>query len=309
MKVYIGITDSKWYENLSKRTDLEEVNFWQPGGQNEFQALNIGELFLFKLHSPLNYIVGGGFFTHFTRLPVSLAWEAFGINNGASTFIEMNRLIQQYRKITEADKGDYKIGCIILNQPFFLKRDAWIPVPADWSPNIVQGKTYDIETEAGKKLWEEVQLKLKNSTIVEPVLEVAEERARYGEPILVKPRLGQGGFRVLVIDTYNRRCAVTLERTLPALDAAHIKPFNVSGPHELQNGILLRSDIHHLLDTGYVTISNDLHFEVSKKIKEEFENGRDYYAMHGRKLTLPVEKTYWPEKEYIEWHQENVFRG
>jgi putative restriction endonuclease len=40
----------------------------------------------------------------------------------------------------------------------------------------------------------------------------------------VQPRLGQGAFRLLVTDAYQRRCAVTGERTLPVLDAAHIRP-------------------------------------------------------------------------------------
>jgi hypothetical protein len=39
-------------------------------------------MFLFKLHAPRNFIVGGGFFTRFVQLPMSLAWESFGDGNG-----------------------------------------------------------------------------------------------------------------------------------------------------------------------------------------------------------------------------------
>ena len=61
MKLYVGVTDSNWYNYLAnKRPD--ELNFWQPGGKQTFQAVGPNELFLFKLHSPMNYIVGGGFF-------------------------------------------------------------------------------------------------------------------------------------------------------------------------------------------------------------------------------------------------------
>ena len=63
--------------------DLPEVNFWAPSG-TEFKALQPGELFLFKLHAPRNFIVGGGVFAHANVLPCSLAWEAFGEANGAS---------------------------------------------------------------------------------------------------------------------------------------------------------------------------------------------------------------------------------
>jgi hypothetical protein len=83
----------------------------------------------------------------------------------------------------------------------------------------------------------------------------------------------------MVTDAYSRRCAITGERTLPALEAAHIKPFAQGGSHEPTNGLLLRRDIHALFDAGYVTVTPDMHFRVSRRIKEEYENGRHYYAL------------------------------
>jgi putative restriction endonuclease len=105
---------------------------------------------------------------------------------------------------------------------------------------------------------------------------------RYGEPTLIRPRLGQGAFRISVTDVYDRRCAVTGERTLPLLDAAHIRPYSHGGEHEITNGLLLRTDIHRLFDLGYVTVSSDGKFEVGRRLKEDFENGKYYYAMHGQ---------------------------
>ena len=137
----------------------------------------------------------------------------------------------------------------------------------------------------------------------------AGERARYGEPVLIKPRLGQGAFRVLVTDIYHQRCAVTGERTLPALEAAHIRPFAEGGPHEASNGLLLRRDIHSLFDLGYVTVTADHRFEVSRRIKEEFENGRDYYRLHGSEVAVPDKKGEAPDKEALSWHNENRFLG
>jgi putative restriction endonuclease len=93
------------------------------------------------------------------------------------------------------------------------------------------------------------------------------------------------------------------------LEAIHIKPYSNSGPHRVDNGVLLRSDIHKLFDTGYVTITPDYHFEVSRRIREDFENGRDYYAMNGRTLVLPLRKEFQPSPHFIEWHNENIFLG
>jgi len=61
-------------------------------------------------------------------------------------------------------------------------------------------------------------------------------------------------FRVIVTDAYDRRCAMTGERTLPVLEAAHIKPYGSGDPHALENGLLLRSDLHILFDQDYITV-------------------------------------------------------
>ena len=92
LKRYVGITDYDWFGTL-KQARCDEVNFWKPGGKTNFKALNEGDLFLFKLHNPNNYIVGEGFFLKFSILPSSLAWEAFGIGNGAKNLIELNNRV------------------------------------------------------------------------------------------------------------------------------------------------------------------------------------------------------------------------
>jgi len=305
----VGVTDNEWFAFLSNLPEIDEVNFWQPGGKQHFRTLGLGEPFLFKLHSPRDYIVGGGFFAHNSILPLSLAWDAFGEKNGAWSLEEMRARTEKYRRKVPSHTEDYQIGCILLQQPFFFEEKDWIPAPADWKQPIVQGKGYDTASGLGKKLWEDVQLRLQAREDLWREARLTDIEGGYGPPQIVMPRLGQGSFRVLVTDVYQRRCSVTQERTLPALDAVHIKPFGKSGPHSVNNGVLFRSDIHKLFDAGYVTISKDCHFEVSKRIKEEFENGRDYYAMHGRSLYLPPDKGLRPGPEFISWHNENVFRG
>jgi putative restriction endonuclease len=98
MKGFIGITDNDWFAFLSQQPGIDEVNFWQPGGQTQFRYLNAGEPFFFKLHSPQNFIVGVGFFAHSTILPVSLAWSAFGVKNGVISLSEMRSRTEKYRR-------------------------------------------------------------------------------------------------------------------------------------------------------------------------------------------------------------------
>jgi putative restriction endonuclease len=308
VKFWIGVTNNEWFNFLSTRSP-DEVNFWQPGG-TPFKALQPGEPFLFKLHSPLNYIVGGGFFVRHSILPISLVWNAFGEKNGAEDFESFRARIIRLRRQIKRDEIDPLIGCNILINPFFFQKDEWIPTPKDWSPNIVQGKTYDTNKSIGSALWADVQNRLKRigKLVVTGADKVAEEVALYGAEYLTRARLGQGAFRVLVTDTYNRRCSITKERTLPVLDAAHIKPVAESGPHRIDNGILLRTDLHKLFDLGYMTITTDLHVEISRRIKEEFENGREYYALQGAQLHVPADPIYRPSREYIEWHNQVKYK-
>jgi putative restriction endonuclease len=145
-------------------------------------------------------------------------------------------------------------------------------------------ETYNTDDAEGLALWEAVNERLNQL----PMPGTSESpQARYGEPHLIHPRLGQGAFRVLVTDIYQRRCAVTQGRALPVLEAAHIRPYGEGGSHEATNGLLFR-DIHSLFDAGYVTVSTDLRFELSRRIKEEFENGRHYYAHHGQPISVPT---------------------
>jgi putative restriction endonuclease len=303
MRSFVGITDFDWFTLLSGQGSLDEVNFWQPGGNRQFRALSPGELFFFKLHSPRNFIVGGGVFAHSSLLPTSLAWSAFGLGNGVRSLQEMRERTLRYRRNSSEDREDFTIGCILLTQPFFFPEERWVSVPSDWSPNIVQGRSYDLTIEPGATLFRQVQEALE-------ILQIQDGSApRYGEPLAVHPRLGQGSFRVLVTDAYDRRCALTGERVLPVLEAAHVRPYAAGGVHRIDNGLLLRSDFHTLLDRGYVTVTENLHLEVSPRIHDEFHNGREYYALHGRRLRVPNRPEMALLPENIIWHNENVYLG
>jgi putative restriction endonuclease len=304
INLVVAVTDSHWFELLRQQSNVAEVNFWAPSAAN-FIALKPGELFLFKLHSPRNFIVGGGIFAYANKLPCSLAWEAFGLANGATSAQEMRERIARYRKTSQQDRSDFEIGCRILTQPFFFEERDWIEVPQSWSPNIVSLKTYNTLAGEGLQLWEAVTERLSRAQVSVTI----EVDARFGAPHLIQPRLGQGAFRVLVTDVYRRRCAVTLERTLPALEAAHIRPYGDGGEHEACNGLLLRRDIHSLFDAGYVTVTPDLRFEVSRRIREEFDNGKHYYALHGNKIELPANVSQRPNPIALTWHNEQRFRG
>ncbi|WP_338870300.1 HNH endonuclease [Spirosoma sp. SC4-14] len=309
MEYYLGTTDWRWYNYLTKQAP-EDVNFWQPGGRSAFRVLNPGGAFLFKLKSPYNAIGGIGFFAAQSQIPLSTAWDTFQSRNGFDTLEEFRSVIQKYRRNSERNPT---IGCIALTNPVFFEKEDWIPTPENWSPSIVQGKTYSTQDEIGLKLWQQTETVLKryltSSLDTKNSFAVAEESPQYGNSILRKVRIGQGAFRLSVIDAYNKRCAITGEKTLPVLEAAHIKPFAESGPNQTSNGLLLRSDMHKLFDNGYITITPEFRIEVSKRIKEEFDNGREYYQYHGKNLLiLPESEINKPLPLYLDYHNTAIFR-
>ena len=306
MKVYVGITDTDWLRYL-RSCKAEEMNFWRPRATSQFKVLEPNELFLFKSKYPENKIIGGAFFVRHTTLPLELAWKAFGDKNGMPDLLHFRRKIQELRRDSEYNPV---IGCTVLTQPFFLDDESKIDPPSDWSPNIVTGKSYEIlPGSEGLRLFEAAQTFFS----LEPKVEEGENGGpamRFGKEQLIKPRLGQGGFRIVVMDEYSRRCAITGEKTLPVLEAAHIKPYSENGPHQISNGILMRSDLHTLFDNGYLTLTKEFHVEISRRIKEEFSNGREYYALHGKRLvSLPGNTANQPDPIFLEWHQSNCYKG
>ena len=131
----------------------------------------------------------------------------------------------------------------------------------------------------------------------------------YSDPFLQPRRLGQGAFRALVTDVYHRTCAITQERALPALDAAHILPFSDVRAHSVQNGILLRSDVHRLFDAGYITVTPDHRVEASQRMKDDFNDGDNYLKLHGSGVWVPDDPALRPDEAALQWHNEKVYRG
>ena len=145
VRAYVGVTDGDWFRFVAGR-GLEEVNFWQPSGGRGFQALQPGELFLFKTHyrdRVSNQIVGGGFFLDHVVLTLREAWQFFGEGNGAPTMEDMSARIARYRREPIAPGEDPRIGCLILEGVRFFAESEYRSAPPGWSSNIVQGKAYE----------------------------------------------------------------------------------------------------------------------------------------------------------------------
>lgn len=318
MQGYVAVTHYDWFQHLAPRRFWDEVNFWRPSAHHNFKG-EPGTPVFFKLKAPHNAIGGFGLVSSFSRLPDWLAWECFGEANGASTFREMQGRLNEIRERNgfQQDGPIPQIGCILLANAVFFPQELWVRQPSDWSPRNLTNQKYDMSTGEGLRIWQECQERLhlvQRQMFEFPVSAVAEAALaagaeRFGAPQLVRPRLGQGSFRVVVTDAYQRACAITGEHSLPVLEAAHIRPYSLEGPHETTNGVLLRADLHRLFDQGYLTITPTLQVEVSRRLKTDYENGKAYYPLHGSQIFQPTALADRPSAALLQWHNESVYRG
>ena len=332
MNLFIANTDTDWYRHLSRLAarpnGLDEANFWKPSGNVGFRALSFGEPLVFKLKKPHNHaIVGFGLFAAFRRLSVQEAWDAFEEANGAASLAEVVARVGKYVKTPAGEPlpRTHRIGCILLAAPVFFPREMWVPGPKDWPETLPGGMGYDPTTGEGYRIWQACieraatlgqALDLSDLTgastgtsaepEAQPPLFNVDRAERYGARYTVRPRLGQSTFRYALEQAYGR-CAVTGEHSLPALDAAHIVPFGEGGDHALENGLLLRADVHRLFDSGYVTVTPDYEFRVSRRLREDYDNGKVYYRHDGQTIWTPGAPYPKPDPVRLELHSTKRF--
>jgi putative restriction endonuclease len=310
VRAYVGVTDWDWYEFLRAR-DATEVNFWQPSGGRRFGAIPQGAPFLFKTHySHGNRIVGAGFLSGWASLPMSRAWEFFGEGNGCATELEMRRRIGKYRGRLDDGRSDPEIGCIMLRDVrFFDPQEAPGPPPG-WAANIVQGRSFELASPEGSHLEEVLAALLRghiDGTSDEPGSVAGDV---FGTPRLAPVRVGQAAFKALVQEAYGRRCAVTGDKIVPVLQAAHIRPVTAEGENRIDNGLLLRSDVHTLFDRGYLGVHPARKsLLVSPRLRADWGNGEEFYQIEqaGDPIAMPARSADRPHQEFLTWHADTVF--
>jgi putative restriction endonuclease len=313
---FIALTDKSWFDFLSSRAagrPLDEVNFWSPKSTDPLKSLTPGEPVFFRLKSPIDSIAGYGFFAHFSILELREAWRMFGDKNGDPDEVRFLERIGRYRRVDLLSPSAPRavLGCTILRDAVFWPRERWRAWGSGlgWSRNIVRGKT---ETNPARASLLLAEIQFDSHSEPEEFadrfeLMDADER----EIVLAngKPRIGQGTFRSRLLDAYDRRCAITGERTEPVLDAAHVQPYLGPRSNHLQNGLLLTKEFHTLFDLGLLTVTPEYVVKVSSAVRENWSNGKRYYEYDDQKIRLPAEVAARPSAAALEWHGSKRYRS
>lgn len=121
-------------------------------------------------------------------------------------------------------------------------------------------------------------------------------------------------FREKILRAYEYSCAicgfnVRLGHSLVGIEAAHIKWHQAGGPDEEENGLALCSLHHKLFDRGVFTISNDRRMVVSQDAHGTNGFRELLLQFHGDRIKAPIERIYYPNDTYLNWHLREVFRG
>ena len=301
--IYIGNTDQRWFEFCKDKSPLSEVNFWQPSRQH-FKAIDEGGIFFFRRKAPINKIAGFGILASSGTISIGQAWRDLGISNGVNDEEHFIELIRKYRKGKITDEFS-QIGFKILINPVFLDERDWFDLPKDWSKNIVTGKSYSVNSSAGLRLVQKFQRlnpsanEFENDKYSFEGLAEAPFAGFSHTSAKQKIRMGQNAFRVSVLTAYECTCAVTGTSVESALEAAHILKFANHPDHSINNGILLRKDIHALFDRFLLTITEDYKISVNHRLRELYPDSAEYLSLDGKLISLPKEKIKYPSKNKI----------
>lgn len=120
----------------------------------------------------------------------------------------------------------------------------------------------------------------------------------------ITARRGQKKFRNALLKAYNFKCSVTGCDVESVLEAAHIIPYQGRETNHVQNGILLRSDIHLLFDLGLLTVEADTY-----KIKVHVDlRNTQYFNYSDQKINLPKLVVNRPHKDAMKYHNSQAFK-
>ncbi|MDO5610754.1 MAG: HNH endonuclease [Pseudomonadota bacterium] len=115
----------------------------------------------------------------------------------------------------------------------------------------------------------------------------------------IAQRQGQGQFRSKLFAAYNSQCAISKTSVRAVLDAAHIHPYLGRDSNSVNNGLLLRTDLHTLFDLFLIFVSPDAYVvSVSPELRCSY-----YGQFHGVPISDTAVSSQRPSQKSLQWHR------
>jgi predicted restriction endonuclease len=110
-------------------------------------------------------------------------------------------------------------------------------------------------------------------------------------------RQGQARFRKRLLTAYDQRCAITGCSVTALLEAAHLFPYKGPDTDHVVNGILLRADMHTLLDLNLIAIDDST---MTLRVSRELD-GSEYAKLRGTRIRVPKMSAARPNVEALQY--------
>jgi len=111
-------------------------------------------------------------------------------------------------------------------------------------------------------------------------------------------REGQAAFRQALMEAFGAKCMVTGESLASVLEAAHIRPYHGSSSNTLENGLILRVDIHRLYDSHQLSIDpQTLEIFIAEDLKDSSYSNLSESSIKRRRSSISISalEDHWSE--------------
>lgn len=281
----IAVTDKSWYEYQKEHDFIDNINFWTPTVWKV--AFDPGDIIVFKLKGTIDDIGGYGSFVEYKHQTLEQSWKEFGQRNGYDTKEEF------VMALTKGKGPSSTIcGCLVLeNVVYFDQPEKLSKYGLSFNSHIVKyRKEYSPFPSFGQQ----------SVVASQPVFQLVTQSKKQKTKQKVTLRVGQGQFHRDISVAYGHKCCITGETAPELLQAAHIQDYINKDSNHVQNGLLLRMDIHKLFDSGLLYIDENYKVHVSSLVKST-----NYTDLNNQKISRPTNPSEWPSIDALKFKKES----
>lgn len=285
------------------------ASLWSVGDSEfdkECSQLSAGSLvLLFREKDGRYMIIGGGYFLGWGSTSIKEAWDLYGVRNGAETYDDFVHEVELRGGNKETTLSSAK-----LMHTFIFNQSDYVNIPDELNGLLESKQHFKISnTEpAGRYIATRV---LENREYYIG-LDGNDWQGMYYVASHRNSKSYMAAFHARVLDAYKYQCALTGVKARPVLMIAHIQPFYDTLFQSVSNGVVLRSDIYSMFKAGYITfVYNEKGDKLIAKVSDTVvaAGGADYKRFDGKELMLPEDRSFWPNKKYILWHNRKCFES